>query len=322
MTRILTATDVAALLTIDDCIAAVETAFREFGEGRIAPPQTLGVHADRGTFHVKAAAADVFAAKINANFPNNPRQNGLPAIQGLIVVMNVDSGTPLGILDSTLITTLRTAAATAVAAKHLSRESSRTMTIIGCGIQGRAQAEALLRVRTITKVFAFDADPAAVEQFAHDMSYRLGIEVVAGDSIDNAIAESDIVITCTPARSPILGIEHRHAGLFIAGVGADNPEKNELAPALLAQSRVVPDILDQAALMGDLHHAIDAGAMTRDDIHAELAGILCGRVPGRSNDDEVFIFDSTGTALQDVATASIALMRAVERGIGVEVAFR
>lgn len=322
MTRILTAADVAALLTIDDCIAAVETAFRDFGEGRIAPPQTLGVHSANGTFHVKAAAADVFAAKINANFPENPRQYGLPTIQGLIVVMDVNAGTPLGILDSTLITTLRTAAATAVAAKHLSRPTSRTMTIIGCGVQGQAHPEALLRVRTIEKIFAFDADPAAAARFARDMSHRLGIEVVAADSIENAVAESDIVITCTPARSPILGREHSHAGLFIAGIGADNPDKNELAPALLAQSRIVPDILEQAAVMGDLHHAITAEAMTRDDIHGQLADIVCGRVPGRRNDDEVFIFDSTGTALQDVATASIALTRAVARGVGVEVAFR
>jgi ornithine cyclodeaminase/alanine dehydrogenase-like protein (mu-crystallin family) len=322
MTRILTAADVAALLTIDDCIAAVETAFRDFGEDRIAPPQTLGVHAANGTFHVKAAAADVFAAKINANFPENPRRYGLPTIQGLIVVMDVDSGTPLGILDSTLITTLRTAAATAVAARQLSRQASRTMTIIGCGVQGQAHAEALMRVRTIEKIFAFDADPAAAARFAREFSQRLGIEVVAADSIENAVAESDIVITCTPARSPILGQEHSYAGLFIAGVGADNPKKNELAPALLARSRVVPDILDQAVVMGDLHHAIAAEAMTRDDIHGQLADIVCGRIPGRRDDDEVFIFDSTGTALQDVATASIALTRAVERDVGVEVAFR
>jgi alanine dehydrogenase len=138
MTRILTATDIAALLSIDDCIAAVETVFRDYGEGRIAPPQSLGVHASDGTFHVKAAVADVFAAKINANFPGNPQQHGLPTIQGVIIVMDVARGTPIGILDSALITTLRTAAATAVAAKYLARADSRTITIIGCGIQGAA----------------------------------------------------------------------------------------------------------------------------------------------------------------------------------------
>jgi len=322
MTRILTQADVAALLSIDDCIAAVETVFRDYGEGRIAPPQSLGVHAPDGTFHVKAAAADVFAAKINANFPQNPQRHGLPTIQGVIVVMDIERGTPLGILDSTLITTLRTTAASAVAAKHLARANARTMTIIGCGIQGQTHAEALLRVRPIRKVCAFDTDAAISERFAQTMGQRLGINVAQTLSITEAIAESDIVVTCTPARSPILGPQHLHPGLFIAAVGADNPEKNELAPALLAQCRVVPDILEQAAKVGDLHHAIAAGALTRDDIHGELADVICGRIPGRQNEDEVLIFDSTGTALQDVVAASVALSRAVERGLGIEVAFR
>jgi len=317
MTRILTQSDVAALLTIDDCIAAVESVFRDYGEGRIAAPQSLGVHAPNGTFHVKAAIADVFAAKINANFPANPRSDhGLPTIQGLIIVMDVDRGTPIGILDSTMITTLRTAAASAVAAKYLAREDARTMTIIGCGIQGQAHIEALLRVRPITKIYAFDIDAAVSERFAR----RLGIDIAP--TLDDAVADSDIVVTCTPSRSPILESRHRHSGLFIAAVGADNPEKHELAPALLAQSHVVPDILEQAAKMGDLHHALDTGAMSSDEIHGELADVICARVPARQTDDEVFIFDSTGTALQDVVAASVALSRAVERGVGVEVGFR
>ncbi|HXH40431.1 MAG TPA: ornithine cyclodeaminase family protein [Thermoanaerobaculia bacterium] len=322
MTRILTQADVAALLTIDDCIAAVETVFRDYGEGRIAPPQSLGVHAPDGTFHVKAAVADVFAAKINANFPRNPSRHGLPTIQGVIVVMDVERGTPLGILDSALITTLRTAAASAVAAKHLARANTHTMTIAGCGIQGQAHLEALMRVRPIAKVYAFDADATASERFARTMRQRLGIDVVQTLSIADAVSDSEVVVTCTPSRSPILELEHRHAGLFIAAVGADNPEKQEIAPALLARCLVVPDILEQAAMMGDLHHALAAGALTRAEIHGELADVICGRVPGRRNDEEVFLFDSTGTALQDVVTASVALSRAVERGIGVEVAFR
>lgn len=322
MTRILTEADVAALLTIDDCIAAVEMVFRDYGEGRIAPPQSLGVHAPSGTFHVKAAVADVFAAKINANFPRNPQSFELPTIQGVIVVMDIERGSPLGILDSTLITTLRTAAASAVAAKHLALAVAHTMTIIGCGIQGQAHLEALLRVRPIAKAYAFDSDASASERFAQDMRARLGIDVAQTLSIAEAVRDSEIVVTSTPSRSPILGMEHRHAGLFIAAVGADNPEKQEIAPALLAQCRVVPDILEQAATMGDLHHALAAGAFTRADIHGELADVICGRVPGRQTDDEVFLFDSTGTALQDVVAASVALSRALERDVGVEVAFR
>lgn len=322
MTRILTQADVAALLTIDDCITAVETVFRDYGEGRIAPPQSLGIHAPSGTFHVKAAVADVFAAKINANFPRNPRNHGLPTIQGVIIVMDVERGTPLGILDSTLITTLRTAAASAVAAKYLARAGARTATIIGCGIQGQAHLEALTRVRPIAKAYAFDVDATASERFARTMRHRLGIDVVQTLSIGDAVNDSEIVVTCTPSHSPILGLEHRHAGLFIAAVGADNPEKQEIAPALLARCLVVPDILEQAAGMGDLKHALAAGVLTRGDIHGELADVICGRVPGRQNDDEVFLFDSTGTALQDVVAASVALSRAMEQGVGVEVAFR
>ncbi len=116
-------------------------------------------------------------------------------------------------------------------------------------------------------------------------------------------------------------MHHLHPGLFIAAVGADNPEKQELTPALLSKTRIVADILEQAATMGDLHHALESGAVRREDVHGELADVISGRVPGRTSDDEIFVFDSTGTALQDVAVASMAVRRAMERGAGIEIAF-
>jgi len=321
MTLILTRSDLASLLTPRDCLGQVEEAFRSYGQGRTTAPKSVGLHAAAGTFHVKAAIADIFAAKINANFPDNPRSHRLPTIQGVIVVMDLDRGTPLAILDSTWITTLRTAAATAVAAKHLARGDASTVTVVGCGAQGRASLEALLLVRPIREAYAFDADGASAERFASEMHASLGIEVRVAASLDDAVAQSAIVVTCTTSRTAILDARHLHPGLFIAAVGADNPEKQELTPALLRESKVVADILEQAATMGDLHHAIEAGVLTRDDVHGELADVLCGRVPGRRNDGEVFVFDSTGTALQDVAVSSFAYARAVERGAGVEVAF-
>lgn len=299
MTLLLTHDDIVQLLTIDDCLTAVEDAFRGYGEGRIAPPQSLGLHADDGTFHIKAAMTDVFAAKINANFPRNPERHGLPTVQGVIVVMDRERGTPLAVMDSVWITTLRTAAATAVAARYLAREDAKTMTIIGSGVQGRAHVEALRRVRNIETLYACDRDAEAA---------RATGGIVA--EIDEAVAQSDIVVTCTTARAPILHARHVKPGLFIAGVGADNPEKHELAPDLLASAKVVPDLLDQAAKMGDLHHALAAGALTRDDVHGELADVLCGKVAGRRSDDEVFVFDSTGTALQDVVVAAVVYRRA------------
>jgi alanine dehydrogenase len=321
MTRILTRRDLADLLTPEDCLAAVEEAFRNYGMGRTSTPQSIGLHAATGTFHIKAATAEVCAVKINANFPENPRRHRLPTIQGVIVVFDMERGTPLAILDSALITTLRTAAATALAANHLARGDANTITIIGCGTQGRASLDALRLVRPIRKAYAYDADATTANRFAREMAARLGIDVQPVAAFDAAIANSAIVVTCTPARTAILDARHLHPGLFIAAVGADNPEKQELTPALLRESIVVADILDQSATMGDLHHALEAGVLTRDDVRGELAGILCGRIPGRENDDQVFVFDSTGTAIQDVAVASLAYTRATERGAGAEVAF-
>ncbi len=321
MTLLLTRSDLAAILNPDDCRTSVEAAFRSYGEGRMDPPKSLGFHAAEGTFHIKAATADVFAAKINANFPGNPLRRGLPTIQGIIVLMDLERGTPLAILDSTLITTLRTAAATAVAASCLARTDAATLAIIGCGTQGRASLAALQLVRPLRTCCAYDAGDGAAARFAREMGEELGIDVRAAASIDEAVAGADIVVTCTTARAALLDVHHLRPGLFIAAVGADNPEKQELTPALLRETRVVADILDQAATMGDLHHALEAGTMTREDVHGELADVLCGRVAGRTADDEVFVFDSTGTALQDVAVSSLAYTRAVERGVGLEVAF-
>lgn len=298
--RFISGEEISTLLTMDDCIAAVEDAFRAYGERRLVPPQSLGVHAARGTFHLKTAIGDLFAAKINANFPTN-LERGLPTIQGVIVLMSVDDGTPLAILDSAVITTMRTAAATAVAARYLARRDARTLAIIGCGTQGHAHVEAL----RLENVYAYDTDPARAERFARATG------AVVAPTIDDAVANADIIVTCTPSRTPILDAHHLHRGLFIAAVGADNPEKHELAPELMREAIVVADILEQSATMGDLHHAIAAGVMTRADVHGELADIICGRVRGRGNEDEVFVFDSTGTALQDLAVAAIAYARAV-----------
>jgi alanine dehydrogenase len=315
VTRLLTRDDVAALLTPADCLAAVEDAFRSYGNGRVEAPKSVGFHTSRGTFHIKAAMADVMAAKINANFPGNPASHRLPTIQGVIVVMDLERGATLAILDSTLITALRTAAATAVAAKYLARADARSLAVIGCGAQGRATVEALRMVRPLDELLAYDIDASRAERFAREMNVR----VVR--SVDEAVRGAEMIVTCTTAHEPILDVHHLRPGLFIAAVGADNPEKQELTPALLRRARIVVDILEQAATMGELHHALESGALRREDVHGELADVICGRVPGRSSEEETFVFDSTGTALQDVAVASIAVQRAIEGGTGAEVSF-
>ena len=300
---LLSRADVASLLDLDDCIAAVERAFAMLGRGELPPPAIAGVHAAGGAFHIKAAiAGGRFAAKINANF-----FDAVPRIKGVVMLADAADGTPLAIMDSIEITILRTGAATAVAAKTLARRDARTALICGCGLQGRIQAKALARVRPIERFFALDADRERAASFAREIGAEVVEEVVA----------ADVVITCTPSRAPFL--DRVAPGTFVAAVGADSEEKSELAPALLAASKVVTDVTEQCATIGDLHHAIAAGAMTREGVYAELGEIVAGRKPGRERDDEIIVFDSTGMALQDVAAASIVYDRAVERGAGVRV---
>jgi len=305
MTLLLTGRDVADLLTIDDCIAAVENAFLLLGRGEVPRPAIAGVHAQGGGFHIKAAiAGDRFAAKINSNF-----FEAKPRIKGVIVLCDSNDGQVLAVMDSIEITILRTGAATAVAAKYLAREKVRAALIIGCGLQGHVQARALRRVRDIEKIFAYDTNPNAASDFA---------EKIAAEAVP-APVWADIVVTCTPSRSPIL--HSVQPGAFVAAVGADSENKQELAPSLMASSKVVTDLTEQCRTIGDLHHAIAAGAMRVEDVYAELSEIVAGRKRGRERDDEVIIFDSTGMALQDVAAAAIVYERAVAAGRGTPFAF-
>jgi len=309
-----------------DCIEAVEHAFIDHANGRTIPPAVLGVHVDGGGFHVKAAGiaasdgrAARFAAKVNANFPANPAALGLPTIQGIIALFSATDGRVLALMDSIEITSLRTGSATAVAAKHLAPARS-VVTIVGCGEQSRYQLRALSCVRSLERIQAIDIDNARATRFASDVKRELGLDVTLLRSVDDASPDTTIWVTCTSARRWFLGREHVGRGAFVAAVGADNPDKQEIEPALLAASAVVADILDQCATIGDLHHALAAGVMRRDDVRAELAEVVSGQKRGRRSDGEIVVFDSTGTALQDVAAASLVYDRAITHGMGLAIA--
>jgi alanine dehydrogenase len=319
-TLLLRRQDVAALLSIEECIAAVEHAFRLHGEGKTQPPGILGIHATDGGFHIKAGmmglAQPYFVAKVNANFPNNVKRFGLPLIQGVIVLCDAEDGRLLALMDSTEITIQRTGAATAVAAKYLARPDSTVVTICGCGNQGRISLRALAGRFSLERVFAYDSDVTQAEVFANELSAELRIQVDAIRELKTAINQSDICITCTPSKQPFLKRDCVEPGTFIAAVGADSPVKQELDPALLSQNKIVVDIQEQCAGIGELHHALDAGLVTRNDVHAELGEIVAGLKVGRTSPDEIIIFDSTGMALQDVAAAAAVYEKAGEMGIG------
>lgn len=319
-TLLLSRGDVESLLSLEDCIAAVENAFRLHAEGKSLKPGLMHIDTADGEFHVKAGGLKLdrsyFGVKINGGFFRNEKKFGLPNIQGLILLSDAENGRPLAIMDSVAITRIRTGAATAVAAKYLARANSNTVTICGCGTQGRVQLRALKHVLPIKQAYAFSRDEDRASEFADEMSEELGIVVSPTSDLRGSVTASDVVITCTPSRVPFLKGEYISRGTFIAAVGADSPDKQEIDPSLMASSKVVTDITRQCENVGELHHAIDDGLMTPKDVYAEIGEIICGNKLGRTTDNEITIFDSTGTALQDIAAAAVVIERATELGIG------
>lgn len=320
---VLSRRDVLDLLSLRDCIDAVERALRLHADGRTLGPGVLGIRAGAGGFHVKAAGLvgerRYFAAKINANFPDNPRRAGLPAIQGAVLLADASAGTPLAVMESGAVTALRTGAATAVAAKLLARGDARTVVVVGAGVQGEMQLAALAEVLPLRRARVFDLDPARAESLAHRAQERLGFPVTAGRDLGAALRECDVCVTCTPSRAPLVAAADVAPGTFIAAVGADSQGKQELDPKLVATATLVVDVLEQCAEIGELQHALAAGLITRDRVHAELADVVAGRRPGRTRADEVTIFDSSGTGLLDVAAAIAVYERARAAGRGTDV---
>jgi alanine dehydrogenase len=320
-TRVLSRNDVQRLLPLEDCIGAVEAGFRLHAEGKSLAPGVLGVRAPGGGFHTKAAGLELdrfyWAVKTNANFPDNPVRHGTPTIQGVIALFDARDGSLLALMDSIEVTARRTAAATAVASKYLARPDAGVVTICGCGSQGREQLRALALVLPLRRGFAFDLDPAIARKFADELSLELGFEILPISQPVDGVAASDVCVTCTPSRSAFLLAEHVSPGTFVAAVGADSSDKQELDPRLMAAATVVVDVLEQCASIGDLHHAIDGGFLTRAQVHAELGEIVVGAKPGRRSREEITIFDSTGTAIEDVAAAALVYRRALATNRGV-----
>jgi ornithine cyclodeaminase/alanine dehydrogenase len=320
MMHLLTRDDVASLFTLDEYIASVESAFAAYAEGRTLKTALLHVDGVGGEFHVKAGGLDVdghtyFGLKANGGFFGNAK-HGRPAIQGVIYLADATTGTPLAILDSIHITIQRTGAATAVAARYLARTDSSVVTICGAGRQGRIQLTALTKVFALTRAYVWDRVGATADQFARDMTAAIEIPVLPVANPVDGTRCSDIVVTCTPATQPYITPDHVRPGTFIAAVGADSPEKQELDPLLLSRATVVTDVTAQCARVGELHHALEAALMREEDVHAEIGEIIVGRKSGRRSYNEITIYDATGTALQDTACAAAIYVKAMAAGRG------
>ena len=316
---LLSGRDLKRLLRPENTIAALRGTYAGSCRHRGDQGRSVGFTVEGGSIHVKSGLLPgshlAFASKVNVNLPENAKLRGLPTIQGIVVVSDARDGRPLAVMDSIALTGIRTAATAVLAAQYGARRDSTRAAIIGCGTQARYQLEALRSAFALRTVRVFDIDTARAEAFAA-AHCKSDCTVTPTPSLRAAVAEADICITCTTSKSPVLTEDLDLKGCFVAAIGADNPEKHEIAPGLMRRARILVDDLEACASGGDLNHALSSGAVSKDRVHADLAELASGRKQGRLAADELVIFDSSGSGVQDVAAAWAAYQEADRLGVG------
>jgi len=323
---ILTESELRACAPMDEAaLGAVENAFTWLAEGKAAMPPIMhiAVADSNGDVDIKSAYVrdlESFAVKIASGFFDNPKL-GLPSSSALMVVLSAKTGfCEAVLLDNGYLTDLRTGLAGAVAAKYLAPATVSTVGIVGAGAQARYQLQCLRLVRDFGRVLVRGRSPENVAAYIADMTEELGIEVVEAKSIEQLVGESQVVVTTTQSREPIIRAEWLHAGLHITAMGSDLAGKQELDPAVLGRAdRVVCDRKSQCFSMGELQHGLAAGVLGEESTIDELGAITSGKVAGRGSAEEISVCDLTGTGVQDTAIATLALARARESALGVVV---
>jgi len=305
---------------VDDAaaLASAERAFSAMARGEALVPPPLGVDlpGPDGEIHIKGAyleGAPIFAFKVATGFYGNAAL-GLPTGAGLVLVFDARSGFPLALLaDNGYLTDVRTAAAGALATRLLAPHRPLVAGVLGAGVQARLQLRLISRIRSLASVRVWSPKAASRAAYAGEMPAVLGTEVLPEETVEGAVAEADLVVTATPSRAPLMTADMLRPGVTVIALGSDGPDKQELAPAVLARAdKVVTDRTEQCARLGELHHALEAGLMRDGDVHAELGDVLVGTRPGRENEGEIIVCDLTGVGAQDAAIAEVALRALVE----------
>lgn len=319
---ILTEADLRKLVPLDiEAIACVEDAFRALATKPVVMPPILrlDIPEHRGEVDVKTAyvpGIDSFAVKISPGFFGNPAL-GLPSTSGMMVVLSARTGQVQALLlDNGYLTDVRTAAAGAVAARHLARADATTAAVLGAGMQARMQLQALTLVRPLRAARIWARDREKATALAAEMTTILGLPVTAAATVREAVAGADVIVTTTPATEPVLPADTVMPGTHVTAVGSDAEHKNEVEPGLVARAIYVADRLSQTRVLGELHHAIAAGLVPATADFPELGAVVAGLAQGRRAPDQITLADLTGTGIQDTAIAALAVSRAKARGAG------
>ncbi len=321
--RILTESELRSIISLDlETIDCIDNAFRTLAGGSVVMPPILSMaiveyngEVDVKTAYVPGVAS--FAIKMSPGFFDNPKI-GLPSTSGLMILFSAKTGQVQALLlDNGYLTDVRTAAAGAVAARHLSRRDSRTACVVGTGMQAEMQLRALCLVRQIDSVTVWGRNAERAKSLAAELASSLNISVSAVADLEMAASNADIVVTTTPSAEPLVKADWLRPGQHITAMGSDQHHKNELEPACLAKADFyVPDRQSQTKILGELHHAIAAGIVSAQREFSELGEIAAGMKPGRVDDRQITICDLTGTGVQDTAIATLAYERAIKASAG------
>lgn len=325
-TLLLKQSEIKRLIDMKEVIGSVETAYSEHAKRKVQMPAKKYLFFKKYSGDLRIMPCflkDMEEAGVKCVnvHPNNPKEHDLPTVMGVIELFDPKTGAPIAVMDGTWITNMRTGAAAGVATKHLARDNSTTLGIIGAGKQAFTQLMALKEVMEIEKAKVFCRTCASRENFAMLAKERFELDITAVPTAQEAVSDVDVVVTVTPANKPIVMKDWIREGTHINAMGADAPGKQELESALLKNSSVFIDCWEQARHSGEINVPVHEGLITRGEITAKIGDVITGTVPGRQSDEEITIFDSTGLAVQDIVTAWKVYEKALENGIGSSINF-
>jgi ornithine cyclodeaminase/alanine dehydrogenase len=323
MTLILNKADVASVLDMKDCIAAVELAFAELSEGTAVLPLRIGITPPDGLSLYMPAylkKMEALACKVVTVYKNNPTQHNLPTTIGKVLLQDPSTGDVICIMNGGYLTAVRTGAASGVATKYLARnDKGQTAGIFGAGVQARMQLWAVCEVRNISKAIVYDISDAASDAFIAEMGKKLDLEIIRAKTAEEML-QADILCTATSSPSPLFDGNAVREGTHINGIGSHTPAARELDSAIVKRSKFIGDSREACFKeAGDIIIPVNAGEIPESHFYAELGEIITGQKQGRTNEKEITLFKSNGLAIQDAATALLVYKKAVAAGIGVQV---
>lgn len=321
-TLLLSKEQVKGLIGIGQVIDAVEDAYRAFSSRQVEQPDYIGIRLPegRGEIDFKLSyhqPAEMISMKAHSGgFTGNPEAHGVPNSMGTILLFDARNGALACIMDGSLITGLRTGAAGAVSVKALARKNARTIASIGTGSQARMQILAIREVMQIDEIHAWSRTPETLAAYRQDIERDFQMPVTIAASAKEAVEKADILITTTRGKGDLVQADWVKPGTHIVAIGTDARGKQELDPELFRNAKIVVDSVPQCTQKGETFHPLAANIIKAGDIHAEIGEILLGTRPGRTSDEEITIFDSTGMAIQDNTTAGSIYRNALANNVG------